>query len=108
VEERTEALRESEQRFRALAEAAPFGMVVIKEGGIFQYINPKFRELFGYALEDVPSGREWFRMAFPDSKYRHNVISMWIDDARRTKAGLAGPKIFTVRCRDGTEKIGIE
>ena len=33
VEERTEALRESEQRFRALAEGAPFGMVVIKEGG---------------------------------------------------------------------------
>ena len=55
------ALRESEQRFRALAEGAPFGMVLIKEGGTFQYINPKFRELFGYALEDVPNGREWFR-----------------------------------------------
>ncbi len=105
VEERTEALRESEQRFRALAEGAPFGMVVIKEGGTFQYVNPKFREMFGYALEDVPSGREWFRRAFPDSKYRHNVISTWIDDTRRAKTGQVGPRIFTVRCRDGTEKI---
>ena len=105
VEERTQALRESEQRFRALAEGAPFGMVVIKEGGTFQYINPKFREMFGYALEDVPSGREWFRKAFPDSKYRHNVISTWIDDARRAKTGQVGPRIFTVRRRDGTEKI---
>ena len=105
VEERTEALRESEQRFRALAEGAPFGMVVIKEGGTFQYINPKFGKMFGYTLEDLPSGREWFRRAFPDSKYRHNVISTWIDDARRAKTGQAQPKIFTVMCRDGTEKV---
>ena len=61
--------------------------------------------MFGYALEDVPSGREWFRKAFPDSKYRHNVISTWIDDARRAKTGQVGPRIFTVRRRDGTEKI---
>ena len=32
VEERTQALRESEQRFRALAEAAPFGMMVYQGG----------------------------------------------------------------------------
>ena len=104
VEDRTEALRESEQRFRALAEGAPFGMVVIKEGGTFQFINPKFREMFGYSLEDVPSGREWFRRAFPDPKYRHNVISTWIDDVRSAKTDEFRPRIFTVRCRDGTEK----
>jgi len=99
-----EALRESEQRFRALAEAAPFGIVSIKEGGTFQYINPKFRELFGYTLEDVPNGREWFRKAYPDSQYRHNVISAWIDEAEKAETGQLRPKIFTVRCRDGTEK----
>ena len=104
MEERTEALSESEQRFRALAEGAPFGMVVIKEGGTFQFINPKFIEMFGYSLEDVPSGREWFRRAFPDPKYRHNVISKWIDDVRRAKSNEFRPRIFAVRCRDGTEK----
>ncbi|MGO9121024.1 MAG: PAS domain S-box protein [Desulfomonilaceae bacterium] len=99
-----EALRESEHRFRGLAEEAPFGLVLIKEDGTLQYINPKFRELFGYALEDVPNGREWFRRAYPDTKYRHNVISTWIDDARRAKTGQVRPRIFTVRCRDGSEK----
>ena len=99
------ALRESEQRFRALADGAPFGLVLINQDGTFQYINPKFRELFGYDLEDIPNGREWFRRAYPDSKYRHNVISTWIDDARRAKIGQPmPPRIFTVRCRDGTEK----
>ena len=107
VEERTEALSESEQRFRALVEGAPFGMVVIKEGGTFQFINPKFREMFGYSLEDVPSGREWFRRAFPDPEYRHNVISTWIDDVRSAKTNEFRARIFTVRCRDGTEKSSI-
>jgi PAS domain S-box-containing protein len=105
VEERTEALRESEQRFRALAEGAPLGIVSIKQDGTFPYVNPRFREMFGYSLEDVPSGREWFRRAYPDPKYRHNVIATWLDDTTRSKTGQIRPRIFTVRCRDGTEKI---
>ncbi len=99
-----EALRESEQRFRALAEGAAFGMILVKEG-VFQYINPKFKELFGYTLEDVPTGREWFRKAYPDSKYRHNVISTWIADSSIAKNGQVQPRIFTVCCKDGTQKI---
>ncbi len=105
VDERTEALRESEQRFRALAEDAPFGIVSIKQDGSFPYINPKFREMFGYSLDDVPNGREWCRRAYPDPTYRHNVISTWIDDTRKSIVGQPLPRIFTVRCRDGTEKI---
>ena len=99
------ALRESGQRFRALADGAPFGLVLINKDGTFQYINPKFRELFGYDLEDIPNGREWFRKAYPDAKYRHNAISKWIDDASRAMTGQERPRIFTVRCRDGTQKI---
>ena len=99
-----EALRESEQRFRALAEGAGFGMVLVKEG-VFQYINPKFTELFGYTLEDVPTGREWFRKAYPDSEYRHNVIATWLADVSTAKKGQLQPRIFTVSCKDGTQKI---
>ena len=100
-----EALRESEYRFRALAEGAPFGLALINENATFAYINPRFKELFGYSLEEIPNGREWFRKAFPDAKYRHNVISTWIDDSKRAKAGQMQPRIFTVRRRDETEKI---
>ena len=99
-----DALRESEQRFRALVEGTAFGMILVKDG-VFQYTNPKFTELFGYTLEDVPTGREWFRKAYPDSKYRHSVISTWIADAETAKIGPLQPRIFTVNCRDGTQKI---
>ena len=48
------ALRESGQRFRALADGAPFGLVLINKDGTFRYINPKFRELFGTISKIYP------------------------------------------------------
>ncbi len=42
--------------------------MVIDEQGTFTYLNPKFTELFGYDLTDVPNGREWYKKLFPTSK----------------------------------------
>jgi len=42
-------------RFRILSENAPFGIILIDKEGVFQYFNPKFKELFGYHLDEVPN-----------------------------------------------------
>jgi PAS domain S-box-containing protein len=93
------------QRFQTLSENAPFGMVMINKDGAFTYINPKFRELFGYDLNDVPDGRTWFRKAYPNPTYRHNVISTWVNDLENSNPGEKRLRTFTVTCKDGTEKI---
>jgi len=98
-------LRTEKQRFQTLSENSPFGMVMIDKDGIFKYINPKFRELFDYDLNDVPDGKTWFRKAYPDPTYRHNVISTWINDLEGFKSGEKRPRTFTVTCKGGTEKI---
>ena len=98
-------LQTEKQRFQTLSENAPFAMVMIDKDGTFRYMNPKFRELFGYDLNDVPNGRTWFRKAYPDATYRHKVISDWINDLERTALGEKTGRIFTVKCKDGTEKI---
>jgi PAS domain S-box-containing protein len=98
-------LRTEKQKFETLSENAPFGVVMIDQDSTFQYINPKFRELFGYDLEDVPNGKTWFRKAFPDPQYRHEVISTWVRDLESIKPGEKRSRIFTVTCKDGTEKI---
>jgi PAS domain S-box-containing protein len=98
------ALLAEKQRFQILLENAPFGMILIDREGNFKYINHKFKEMFGYDLKDVPNGREWFRKAYPDSTYRHHVVSTWIDDSKLFKPGEKVPRIFTVTCKDGTEK----
>ena len=99
------ALQTEKQRFQALTEKAPFGMVMIDQDGAFRYINPKFRELFGYELTDIPDGKTWFRKAYPEATYRHQVFSAWKEDLKSMKPGEKGFRIFTVTCKDGTEKI---
>ena len=43
-----EALRESEERFRMLADNAPFGISIMSPDRRFEYFNPKFTQIFGY------------------------------------------------------------
>jgi PAS domain S-box-containing protein len=100
-----ESLRTEKLRLQSLSENSPFGMVMIDKDGTFQYINPKFRELFGYDLTDIPNGKTWFRKAYPDPAYRHEVISAWITDLNSSKTGEKRSQIFTVNCKDGTERI---
>jgi PAS domain S-box-containing protein len=99
------ALRESEEKFRVLVEELPLGVSLIGEGGRYKYINPKFVEIFGYTLEELPTGREWFRKAYPDKEYRHQAISTWINDQKEFEVGEARPRKFSVNCKDGTEKF---
>jgi PAS domain S-box-containing protein len=100
-----ETLHAERERFRSLSENAPFGMAMIEKDGAFKYINPKFKELFGYELSDIPDGKTWFRKAYPDPDYRHQVISAWLDDLVSLKSGEKRPRAFTAKCKDGSEKI---
>jgi PAS domain S-box-containing protein len=100
-----ETLWEERNRFRTLSENAPFGIIMINKNGVFEYINPKFRELFGYDLDEVPNSLEWFRKAFPDPKSRKEVISTWIDYLRSTRPGEKVPRTLPATCKDGTQKI---
>jgi len=99
-----EALRNERNRFQALSDSAPFGIMVIDEQGNFTYLNPKFTELFGYDLNDAPSGRIWYKKAFPDIKERVAAMSGWVRNVKNTTPGQRIAKIFTVTCKDGTKK----
>lgn len=99
------SLGESEQKFRILFENAPFGMVMISQNGTFNYINRKFREIFGYELEEIPDGRTWFKKVFPDAVLRHKVISEWKEDLEKYKVGEKRQRIYTAICKDGSSRI---
>ena len=99
-----EALRESEDRFRALSEESPFGVSLINENNLYKYINPAFINMFGYTLEDIKTGRDWFNLAFPDKEYRKKVIKFWKDDQEVYPIGQSRPRTFDVCCKDGSIK----
>ncbi len=96
--------RAEKKRFEALAESSPFGLAMIRQDGSFEYTNPMFREMFGYDPSEILTGREWFRKAFPDPDYRHEVIAAWIEDLAAGASDQLRPRIFTVQCKDGTQK----
>jgi len=101
-----EALSSEKEKFRILVEESPLGVSLIGKDGHYKYINPRFVEIFGYTKEDTPTGREWFRKAFPDKEYRNQVISTWINDQKEAGIGEKTRfRTFTVTCKDGSEKV---
>jgi two-component system, cell cycle sensor histidine kinase and response regulator CckA len=100
-----EEIAAEKSKLKTLSDNAPFGLTLINKDGRFTYINPKFTELFGFGLSDIPDGRTWYRKAFPNIDYRHAVISTWIEDSKDAKPGAHKPRVFTVICKDGTQKI---
>jgi PAS domain S-box-containing protein len=100
-----EALRKEKEKYRILVEESPLGVSILDEEGHYKYINPKFVEIFGYDLEDIPTGREWFKKAYPDEEYRKEAISGWIADLKKSKRGETRPRALVVRCKDDSEKI---
>jgi len=100
------ALREGEERFRLLADNAPFGISIMAPDRSFVYFNPMFTVIFGYAKEDISDKDTWFAKAYPDAEYRKKVSSLWKRDRDEdVKIGEENQRIFTVRCKNGQNKI---
>jgi two-component system cell cycle sensor histidine kinase/response regulator CckA len=105
-DEAERALRDSESRFRRLAETAPFGLTLSDVEGGFDYINPKFTEMFGYTSEEMPDKKAWFQKAYPDPVYRAQVKEVWTKDIEDLRSkGNAMEQVFQVTCKDGSKKM---
>jgi len=104
-DEAEDALRESESRFRKLAETAPFGLTINDIEGKLEYINPRFTEIFGYTVKDVPDKKTWFEKAYPDPDYRKEVIETWTKDSKDLQSrGGTVERAFQVTCKNGSRK----
>jgi len=63
------ALRQSEERYRTLIEAAIIGILVVQDGHV-RYANPAALEIFGYkAAADFPWDSDWSEQAAPAFRY---------------------------------------
>ena len=96
-----DALRESEQRFRHIAEISPFPIAILETDGRYIFVNKRFIEVFGYTVEEIPTGKAWFRLAFPDPQYRKGAISDWLSDLEKSRTFEVRPREYIVRCKDG-------
>ncbi|OPY30498.1 MAG: sensory histidine kinase AtoS [Methanocella sp. PtaU1.Bin125] len=105
LKERADALSKSEEHFRSIIEASPVPMVVFDENRNYT-INKEFTELFGYDIEDVPSVKEWWPLAYPDESYRKFVKERWyaaVSEAVKNRTSIE-PQEAVVTCKDGSQK----
>lgn len=99
-----EALRNSQIQLQAILDSSPIGIGLSTAGGKVKYINKKFTELFGYCLDDIPTVKFWYRLAYPDETYRTTVVRAWAHEASAAKltGGKVKPFETPIVCKDGT------
>lgn len=100
-----EALSREKHKLQLLVEKSPFAVAIIDQNGKYTFVNPRFTELFGYTLEDVPTGKDWFSKAHADPEHRGQVLAAWVEDLQNYPIGESRPRTFPVTCKDGSEKL---
>ena len=108
ITNRKRAAREillEKEKLRTLLDNAPFGMLLIDRKSRVVYMNTHFRDLFGYDMSDVPDIATWYRRAYPDTAYRNMVTAAAKEDLGDAIPGARKSRVFTVACKDGTDKV---
>ncbi len=82
-----DSLMQSEELFSNIAEYSPLSLSISDPSGKYRYVNRRFSETFGYDLTDFHTGKEWFRLAFPDPEYRKDTIKTWKEDLAQFRVG---------------------
>ena len=59
------------EKFQRLLDNVPIAMVMTGPHGNFEYVNLGFVRLFGYGADEVPNGKQWSNLAFPDPQRKH-------------------------------------
>jgi PAS domain S-box-containing protein len=91
-----EALRESEQRYQALAKLSPVGIFQTDVNGDCSYVNERWCAIAGISTVEA-IGRDWFKVIHPDDQAR--VFAEW---RRSTQTQRPFSAEYRIRRPDGT------
>jgi PAS domain S-box-containing protein len=84
----------------------PIAIGIADFEGKIHYINKNFTELFGYKLKEIPTLKDWGKLAFPDEVHNAQWLNIWEETKKsnyRTQKTHT-PDTFLIRCKDGQSK----
>ena len=84
------SLHASEERFRALADEAPIGILETSHAGVVQYANLKFQEITGQSVE-VLVGQDWHEPVHPEDA--RQLLAL-VDNARLRQKATASYRVL--------------
>ena len=68
-----------------------------------EYVNSSFVTQTGYARDQLPDLGAWWRLAYPDQKYRNAIVDRW--KIWSTNSDTPPNLESWVHCRDGSKKL---
>ncbi|TNE44562.1 MAG: response regulator [Deltaproteobacteria bacterium] len=92
----TSALLQSEEKFRAMFEHSPIGMVACQENGFMLDANQAFCRLVGYEPEDIPSLKCWPLILGKEGQTYDDFLSLFDEHGNLSPLEVEFPH------RDGT------
>ncbi|MCM2266578.1 MAG: PAS domain S-box protein [Elusimicrobiales bacterium] len=102
-----QALLESETTLRKILDQAPMAMAIVELDGTIVYINQQAVKTFGYPHSEIPNMDRWWQLAYPDPKYRQEVVARWMGKVHKAfaeKTAIEGGE-YRATCKDGSVKI---
>lgn len=89
---------------RAFMEQMPFGVLTARPDYTVDYLNGRFREMFGYGIDEIPDIRAWFE------KFAHKPVSNGMLDqlfhARTPRAGgMHRETVIAVQTKRGGRRL---
>ncbi|WP_428025854.1 diguanylate cyclase [Arcobacter sp.] len=103
---RLEKSTKQQIQLKDILDFSPVGVGWSNQDGKIEYVNHQFTKLFGYTIEDLPDLDTWYKKAYPDIRYRNEVIVPWHKEvASSIRGGTSCPELeVTVTCKDGSER----
>ncbi len=87
--------------YRRLAEAAPFGMIVLNDDAAVLYANPQHRAVLGFSISECGGIKEWLeRACAADEDFRRRALDEWWERVWRRRA----PWTCSLRTAEGMLK----
>lgn len=91
------ALKESEQRFRTMADVFPLPLAIMAPGGENIYLNREFKEILGYTHEELNTTEVWFQRSYPDPEIRRRHLAQFRDWQESGRPAFRWERVVTTK-----------
>jgi len=89
---------------RDFMEQMPFGVLTVRSDLTVDYLNGRFREMFGYDIRDIPDIRSWIEK-FVHRPVSNNIIEQLVSTRAPRTAGMHRETVIAVQTKHGGRRL---